>query len=107
MDQLTDEIKFISRGFDGPFGTIDVLDSLNNFHVERRIHVSITYPAVQRRLLKLIEIGWLKSKQIKAGGRGALGIDSTPTVFINGRTIKGALDAQRLADAVALARVKP
>ena len=37
----------------------------------------------------------------------ALGIDSTPTVFINGRTIKGALDAQRLADAVALARVKP
>lgn len=33
-----------------------------------------------------------------------LGIDSTPTVFINGRTIKGALDAQELSDAVILAR---
>ncbi len=35
---------------------------------------------------------------------GELGIDSTPTLFINGRKIEGALDAQRLADAVALAR---
>jgi protein-disulfide isomerase/uncharacterized membrane protein len=37
----------------------------------------------------------------------ALGIDSTPTVFINGRTIKGALDSQQLTDAVTLANVKP
>lgn len=36
-----------------------------------------------------------------------LGIDSTPTVFINGRTIKGALDFQRLADAVTLAQAHP
>jgi protein-disulfide isomerase/uncharacterized membrane protein len=35
---------------------------------------------------------------------GTLGVDSTPTVFINGRMIKGALDAQKLADAVTLAR---
>ncbi len=33
-----------------------------------------------------------------------LGIDSTPTVFINGRTIKGALDPDLLTDAVTLAR---
>ncbi len=33
-----------------------------------------------------------------------LGIDSTPTVFINGRRIKGALDAERLTDALTLAR---
>jgi protein-disulfide isomerase/uncharacterized membrane protein len=33
-----------------------------------------------------------------------LGIDSTPTVFINGRTIKGALDPARLTDVLALAR---
>lgn len=33
-----------------------------------------------------------------------LGIDSTPTLFINGRKIQGALDPQRLADAIALAR---
>jgi len=33
-----------------------------------------------------------------------LGIDSTPTVFINGRMIKGALDATGLADALVLAR---
>lgn len=33
-----------------------------------------------------------------------LGIDSTPTVFINGRTIKGALDTGLLSDAVTLAR---
>jgi protein-disulfide isomerase/uncharacterized membrane protein len=36
----------------------------------------------------------------------ALGIDSTPTLFINGRTIKGALDAQRLVDAIVLGRPK-
>jgi len=70
IDRLTDEIKFVARGFDSPFGTIDVLDSLKNFHVEARVHVPITYPAVQRRLLKLVELGWLKSKQIRAGGRG-------------------------------------
>lgn len=35
-----------------------------------------------------------------------LGIDSTPTVFINGRMIKGALDAELLAAAVTLARSK-
>ncbi len=34
----------------------------------------------------------------------ALGIDSTPTVFINGRLIKGALDSDLLAAAVTLAR---
>ena len=33
-----------------------------------------------------------------------LGIDSTPTVFINGRMIKGALDPARLVDALVLAR---
>jgi len=33
-----------------------------------------------------------------------LGIDSTPTVFINGRMIKGALDPDQLADALVLAR---
>jgi protein-disulfide isomerase/uncharacterized membrane protein len=33
-----------------------------------------------------------------------LGVDSTPTLFINGRTIRGALDSQRLSDAVVLAR---
>lgn len=33
-----------------------------------------------------------------------LGIDSTPTVFINGRTIKGALEPARLVDALVLAR---
>jgi protein-disulfide isomerase/uncharacterized membrane protein len=33
-----------------------------------------------------------------------LGIDSTPTLFINGRKIQGALDPQRLADAIVLAR---
>jgi hypothetical protein len=70
LDQLTDEIKFVAREFDGPFGTIDVLDSLNRFHVERRVPIPVTYPAVQRRLLKLVEIGWIKSKQVKAGGRG-------------------------------------
>ncbi|MFI5396309.1 MAG: thioredoxin domain-containing protein [Candidatus Binatia bacterium] len=34
----------------------------------------------------------------------ALGIDSTPTVFINGRLIKGALEPDLLSDAVTLAR---
>jgi protein-disulfide isomerase/uncharacterized membrane protein len=38
---------------------------------------------------------------------GALGVDSTPTMFINGRMIKGALDAQKLSDAVTLARADP
>jgi protein-disulfide isomerase/uncharacterized membrane protein len=33
-----------------------------------------------------------------------LGIDSTPTLFINGRTIKGALEPARLVDALVLAR---
>jgi len=33
-----------------------------------------------------------------------LGIDSTPTVFINGRTVKGALDPQALTDAVTLTK---
>jgi protein-disulfide isomerase len=33
-----------------------------------------------------------------------LGIDSTPTVFINGRMIKGALEPARLIDALVLAR---
>lgn len=32
-----------------------------------------------------------------------LGVDSTPTVFINGRTIKGSLDSDRLAEAITLA----
>jgi len=32
-----------------------------------------------------------------------LGIDSTPTLFINGRTIRGALDADKLATALTLA----
>lgn len=35
-----------------------------------------------------------------------LGVESTPTVFINGRTIKGALNAQWLADAVTLAAAR-
>jgi protein-disulfide isomerase/uncharacterized membrane protein len=34
-----------------------------------------------------------------------LGIDSTPTWFINGREIKGALEPERLVDALTLARV--
>jgi len=38
----------------------------------------------------------------EAGAR--LGIDSTPTLFINGRVIKGALDAQRLVAAISMAR---
>ena len=38
----------------------------------------------------------------EAGAR--LGIDSTPTLFINGRMIKGALDAQRLVAAISMAR---
>jgi protein-disulfide isomerase/uncharacterized membrane protein len=33
-----------------------------------------------------------------------LGVDSTPTFFINGRAIKGALDPERLSDALTLAR---
>ena len=33
-----------------------------------------------------------------------LGIDSTPTLFINGRTVKGALEPARLVDALVLAR---
>jgi protein-disulfide isomerase len=40
-------------------------------------------------------------RDAKAGGQ--LGIDSTPTIFINGRTIKGALDVERLTSAVVLA----
>jgi predicted DsbA family dithiol-disulfide isomerase/uncharacterized membrane protein len=35
-----------------------------------------------------------------------LGIDSTPTVFINGRMIRGALEPGRLADALTLARAQ-
>ena len=35
---------------------------------------------------------------------GRLGIDSTPTVFINGRKIKGALDPELLTNAVILAK---
>jgi protein-disulfide isomerase/uncharacterized membrane protein len=35
-----------------------------------------------------------------------LGIDSTPTWFINGRMIKGALDADQVADAIVLARAQ-
>ena len=38
----------------------------------------------------------------EAGAR--LSIDSTPTLFINGRVIKGALDAQRLVAAISMAR---
>ena len=38
----------------------------------------------------------------EAGAR--LGIDSTPTLFINGRSIKGALDSQRLVAAISMAR---
>jgi protein-disulfide isomerase/uncharacterized membrane protein len=41
-------------------------------------------------------------RDAKEGGQ--LGIDSTPTIFINGRTIKGALEPQLLMDAVILAR---
>jgi protein-disulfide isomerase len=41
-------------------------------------------------------------RDTKAGAE--LGIDSTPTVFINGRKIKGALEPERLADALTLAR---
>jgi protein-disulfide isomerase/uncharacterized membrane protein len=37
----------------------------------------------------------------------ALGVDSTPTVFINGRLIKGALDQKLLCAAVTLARPTP
>jgi protein-disulfide isomerase len=33
-----------------------------------------------------------------------LGIDSTPTLFINGRLVKGTLDPDLLSDAVTLAR---
>ncbi|MFN8626869.1 MAG: thioredoxin domain-containing protein [Candidatus Binatia bacterium] len=33
----------------------------------------------------------------------ALGVDSTPTLFINGRLVKGTLEADRLSDAVTLA----
>jgi protein-disulfide isomerase/uncharacterized membrane protein len=39
-----------------------------------------------------------------AGAATQLGIDSTPTVFINGRMIKGALDPEQLAEALVLAR---
>jgi protein-disulfide isomerase/uncharacterized membrane protein len=42
--------------------------------------------------------------QRDAAAGAQLGIDSTPTVFINGRTIKGALDPARLVDALVLAR---
>ncbi len=38
----------------------------------------------------------------EAGAR--LGVESTPTLFINGRVIKGALDAQRLVAAISMAR---
>jgi protein-disulfide isomerase/uncharacterized membrane protein len=37
----------------------------------------------------------------------ALGVDSTPTVFINGRLVKGALEPDLLCAAVALARSAP
>jgi protein-disulfide isomerase/uncharacterized membrane protein len=37
----------------------------------------------------------------------ALGVDSTPTVFINGRLIKGALESDLLCAAVTLARAAP
>ena len=39
-----------------------------------------------------------------ANGGAQLGIDSTPTLFINGRTIKGALETDLLTAAVTLAR---
>ena len=37
----------------------------------------------------------------------ALGVDSTPTVFINGRLVKGALESDLLCAAVTLARAAP
>jgi protein-disulfide isomerase/uncharacterized membrane protein len=37
----------------------------------------------------------------------ALGVDSTPTVFINGRLVKGALESDLLCAAVTLARATP
>lgn len=37
----------------------------------------------------------------------ALGIDSTPTIFINGRMLKGSLEPDALSDAVTLARATP
>ena len=39
-----------------------------------------------------------------ASAGAQLGIDSTPTLFINGRTIKGALETDLLTDALTLAR---
>ncbi len=42
--------------------------------------------------------------QRDAEAGAGLGVDSTPTVFINGRTIKGALEPARLVDALVLAR---
>jgi protein-disulfide isomerase/uncharacterized membrane protein len=43
-------------------------------------------------------------RDARAGAQ--LGIDSTPTWFINGRMIKGALEPDQLADALVLAQVK-
>jgi protein-disulfide isomerase/uncharacterized membrane protein len=45
------------------------------------------------------------ARDARAGAE--LGIDSTPTVFINGRRIKGALDLDQLADASVLAQLTP
>jgi protein-disulfide isomerase len=36
-----------------------------------------------------------------------LGVDSTPTLFINGRKIKGALEPELLTNAVILAKSAP
>lgn len=37
----------------------------------------------------------------------ALGVDSTPTIFVNGRMLKSALEPDALIDAVTLARATP
>ena len=37
----------------------------------------------------------------------ALGVDSTPTIFINGRMLKGSLEPDALNDAVTLAHATP
>lgn len=47
----------------------------------------------------------MRARVLEDAAEGArLGIESTPTLFINGRMIKGALEAELLANAVVLAR---